>query len=222
MSSSNSMRKTRNWLRSVYLWLMEARYFALSIAVVVCAIFFIVMLGSSERSIRLAGMTLQLLGVGTVIWGVAKTREFFGHTPVASQIKDWLLKFPRYTPKPVVLSASGTFEPLTVRSYGFSSPPKVSPFTTEGRLAAIEVELNQMREQFCKTHQIIDEKVAGINHLIEVETASRNQSVQYVLQRLELTATGGIHITSVGALWLFIGVILGSASPELAAIFSGK
>jgi len=33
---------------------------------------------------------------------------------------------------------------------------------------------------------------------------------------LEATGTGGVHISAIGASWLFVGIILSTAAPEIA------
>jgi hypothetical protein len=35
------------------------------------------------------------------------------------------------------------------------------------------------------------------------------------LKKLEATGTGGIHISAIGASWLFVGVILSTAAVEI-------
>jgi hypothetical protein len=48
------------------------------------------------------------------------------------------------------------------------------------------------------------------------EEQARAAEDQVIRHKLETTETGGIHVTAMGALWLFVGVTLSTASPEIA------
>ena len=70
------------WLRDVWFWLralgrwlvLDARQFWLAIVVAGGALLISLQPGTSEQFIRLTGMVLQLLGLGTVAWEIAETR----------------------------------------------------------------------------------------------------------------------------------------------------
>ncbi len=39
-----------------------------------------------------------------------------------------------------------------------------------------------------------------------------------IRKRLEATGTGGVHISAIGASWLFVGVVLSTAGVEIAEL----
>ena len=48
------------------------------------------------------------------------------------------------------------------------------------------------------------------------EEQARISSDSEIMTKLETTETGGLTISAIGAVWLFVGVILSSSSVELA------
>jgi hypothetical protein len=54
---------------------------------------------------------------------------------------------------------------------------------------------------------------------LEGEANARSAEDKVIREKLEATGTGGVHISAIGALWLFVGVTLSTASVELASIF---
>ena len=48
------------------------------------------------------------------------------------------------------------------------------------------------------------------------EQQTRQTEDQAILKKLEATGTGGVHISAIGASWLFVGVVLSTAGIEIA------
>lgn len=206
------------WLRAVSTWLSEARYAWLALSAVAVTAFAICAAGNTEQAIRLGGMALQLLGVGTVAWGISETRASFGHTPLLVVALSWLRHFPHCGPRVVTASSNVTMAPMTGCAYGSVSPAASSDQSIEGRLASLEQQQADLRTTISNLHVALDQEIRKTANQIAEESKIRDMAITGVRKRLETTATGGIHITAVGAVWLFVGVILGSASPELASL----
>lgn len=51
---------------------------------------------------------------------------------------------------------------------------------------------------------------------VSTESQHRMSEDEALAKKLESTATGGVHITAMGAVWLFVGVSLSTAGTELA------
>jgi hypothetical protein len=54
---------------------------------------------------------------------------------------------------------------------------------------------------------------------LKQEQQIRSDEDQHIRAKMELTNTGGLHISAMGALWLAIGVIMSSIPSELAVWF---
>jgi len=61
--------------------LAELRYLVFAVVFVGLAFALIYSLEATEQSFRLIGLGLQLIGIGTVIWGILATRAFSGTRP---------------------------------------------------------------------------------------------------------------------------------------------
>jgi hypothetical protein len=86
----------RSRLKAVWLWLAEARHAWLATAVICVAFVVSLRPHTTEPIIRIRDLCLQLLGIGTVLWGISETRALFGHLSFTSKAKAWLGRFPLY------------------------------------------------------------------------------------------------------------------------------
>jgi hypothetical protein len=75
-------------------WLGEWRLLYLAALYVLLGFTLIWCVDASERTIRLVGLALQIIGIGTVICGISTTRKQFGHPPVVSLLASWLRRCP--------------------------------------------------------------------------------------------------------------------------------
>ena len=195
---------------------MELQHAWLALAVTAVAVFIAFRTGASEPTIRLTGMLLQLLGVGTVAWGVAQTRSQFGHASLWSLFRSWVRRFPPFRPKTIIGYASGVMPGFTGHAYGTVSPAPLQNPTMEERVALLEAHEKELRQGLRQHEQRLEQHVRQAAAALADEASARERVVQDILRRLETTATGGIHITAIGAVWLFAGVILGTGSGEIA------
>ena len=77
-----------NWytFKALGRWLRELRMFVFAAVYVLLSFALIYGFGATEQAIRIVGLVLQLFGIGTVIWGISKTRAHFGRTNRRLQI----------------------------------------------------------------------------------------------------------------------------------------
>jgi len=56
------------------------------------------------------------------------------------------------------------------------------------------------------------------SHVDDLKQEERNRARedQSIREKLEATETGGLHISVMGALWLFVGVTLSTGASEIA------
>jgi hypothetical protein len=204
-------------LKSVWYWLAEARYVWLSVGGVAVALVISLRPGTAEPTIRMVGLGLQLFGIGTVMWGISETRALFGHASLVSKAKGWLIRFPLLR-RSVVISATGVAAGSAVgkaRAYG-THGPGANP-TTESRLDAIEKNIASIHDRITETQHEIDVESTKTATAFTREEQLRASEDRAIREKLEATGTGGVHISAIGALCLFVGVILSTAAPEIAA-----
>lgn len=189
----------------------------LSAGGVAVALFISLRPGTSEPVIRMTGLALQLLGIGTVIWEISETRTLFGHPSLTSKAKGWLGRFPLLR-RSAVVSATGIASSASVgnaRAYG-THGPGANP-TTESRLDALEKNMASIHERITQTQHEIDVESNKAADAFTREEQLRASEDRAIREKLEATGTSGVHISAIGALCLFVGVILSAAAPEISA-----
>lgn len=204
-------------LKAVWPWLAEARYAGLSAVVICVALVISLRPHTAEPVIRLTGLVLQLLGIGTVIWGISETRALFGHPSFASKAKSWLSRFPLLR-RNIVLTASGAvFSAAFGKARGYETHGPANP-SIEARVEALEKNVTSIHERISQTQKEMDEEFHQTVDALKREEQSRQTEDGVIREKLEATGTGGVHISAIGASWLFVGVILSTAAIELAEL----
>jgi hypothetical protein len=161
-------------------------------------------------------MFMDMLGLFTVAWGVAETRKQFGHPSLFKVGIALLRRFPAFN-RSITLAASASCQANSSSSargyqtYGAGENPNV-----ESRLAAIEKNISAINERIDATQREMDTEFRNVKTSLSQESQNRASADQAISKQLEVTATGGVHISLMGVVWLFIGVVLTNASQEIA------
>jgi hypothetical protein len=85
----------------------------------------------------------------------------------------------------------------------------------EERLEAIEKNIPLMQGRISNTQNDLDHAVRVLQGELKNIATSSTEQVQRVHSQVRSLGTGSLHISAMGALWLFIGSILGTLSQEL-------
>lgn len=203
-------------VKQLWPWLVEARFAGLALGVIAVAIAVALQPHTPEYVIRLTGLVLQLLGIGTVIWGISETRALFGHASFASKAKSWLKRFPLRRKKVVLGAGATSHVAVTCKGRGFvTQGPGPNP-TVETRIVALEGNISLIHERISGTEKYIDEEFSRTAEALKIERQERHAEDNAIRENLEATGTGGVHISAIGASWLFVGVILSTAGVEIA------
>jgi hypothetical protein len=86
----------------------------------------------------------------------------------------------------------------------------------ETRVDALERNVKLIHGRIDHTQSEMDQKFRTHAALLDREAQTRARDDQALREKLEATETGGLHISAMGALWLFVGVTLSTAAPEIA------
>lgn len=194
---------------------MEAKYTWLSLGVIA-----IVLLPSilwpSEKVIRYAGLILQLLGIGTVIWGISLTRALFGHPSFAAKVLSWLVRFPLRKRTVIFGAGAGVLAMISGKARAYQSHNPAENATIEQRLDSLERNIQLIHDRITGTEKEIDEEFRKTAEAIKSEANTRDAENRILHKKLEATGIGGVHISAIGALWLFVGVVLSTAALEIS------
>lgn len=213
------MRNLLAWLKAILHWLVEWRLFCLGFFVVVAPACFIVFVCADEVVIRIAGMVLQLLGIGTVAWGIHITRKEFGHPSVFTVWRKRLNRFPAFGNRGATGSSNITLPPMTGSGRGYSSVSAGTNPTIDARIQALEENLKLVNARVSQTHNEMDQGFRKQSDAFKQEQQIRSDEDRDIRAKMESTNTGGLHISAMGALWLAVGVVMSSIPSELAVWF---
>jgi hypothetical protein len=210
----------RSRLKAFWLWLIEGpmRYvWSLALLVVVAGLF-LRLRGVNEPSVRLVGLVSQVLGIATVAWGAKKTREDFGYPSLTSRAMEWLKRFPLRRRDVVLAADTGGMLAMAgkLRAFGTVRPANQ---TTEARLDAVEKNIKAIHDRISGTQDEMDRGFSDASEALKREERTRAADDSAIREKLAATATGGLYITLIGAALLLVGVVLSTASPEIAARF---
>jgi hypothetical protein len=211
------MKKFVNWLKSIFYWFIKPYLFWITILVLAASLVQVVYISSSEASFRITGLFLQILGIGTVAYGIHETRKMFGHPSFFSLAKDWLERFPKFGGRIRLFSSN-------IQATSMVGNPRLHVWmnakddSNEERIKAIEINLKSVNERLCEAQNQIDQCERKIQQDIKKEQDVRIKVDREILDKIEAIETGGIHITAMGVVWLFVGVIMSSVPVELSKL----
>jgi hypothetical protein len=196
-------------------WVAEWKYLWIALAVNAIALVVALRPGTGEPVIRLTGLVLQLLGIATVIWGISETRAFFGHPSVGSMAKAWLQRYP-LRGRTIVVSGISLSAGTALASGRAHATHGAGPTpTTDTRLDALEKNITSIHDRITATERDLEMKLTKAAVALDAEVRTRAAEDVSICKKLETVGTGGVHISAIGASWLFVGVILSTAALEI-------
>jgi hypothetical protein len=167
--------------------------------------------GVSERSVRIAGWALEVLGMATVAWGIHTTRKQFGEASFTAMVRDWWKR--RHPPGAISGSAHMTLGGAAEAN--FAGAITVGPRTVEERLARIERDLHLLTRRIDTVANDIRNEKQERRDAIATETHIREQKDAEIQSKMQLFATGGIYVSTMGLVWLVFGLTLSTVPNEI-------
>ena len=90
----------------------------------------------------------------------------------------------------------------------------------EARLDALLKDIDCAHERISQAQSDMDQIDRDHSKAMQQEQREREKEIQELRGVLETTETGGLSLSAVGAVWLFLGVAMSTAAPELARLAS--
>jgi hypothetical protein len=174
-----------------------------------------------EAHMRWTGMLLQIGGVGTVAWGLSKTRQLFGRQGIGESIIRWAAAIPEqfHCPKPV--SASINMDMAGV-SQSMTGPVRIS-----AKMKSLEEKVSWLLDQVEKLENRMEDlsregrqREKKLKGLIDEESSERESADENISQQIEEVAIGGLHLELMGLVWLVVGIVLSSFPVVLGGVLS--
>lgn len=212
------MRIVMAQLRLTARWLAELKYLAFGFVFVGLAFALIYSFQATEQSVRLAGLGLQVIGIATIIWEILVARESFGHPRVADMIVAWFRRCPlarraaHLAPEGVQVTAEVTGGRLVAMFQ-----PKAD-LTMEQKVEHLQRGLLTIQNRIAQAESEMDRKFRSAEAALAKNARELRQAHDGILKTIEEVSTRDMYIAAIGALWLFVGVILSTAASEVAGL----
>jgi hypothetical protein len=173
----------------------------------------------TEQTFRLAGLVLQVFGTTTVIWAVLRTRKDWGLERLRSISLKWLKRFPKLrrhaTLYPNSMQSGST---LDVARLTRALRPLDGELTVDTLATLVTENLQILQDRISAAEQGLETKLLSLNLSLEAADRARKEEAEAIRRELLKSATGSLHISAIGAAWLIVGIILGTAPKEIADI----
>lgn len=174
--------------------------------------------GTLDDRIRIAGMTLELLGIFTVAFGLKEKRVLFQRPSLLDRLRTWFKSRPRFGTQNISASITGVGGIGSASAFGRASvwlgtPPNAS---VEIRLATLEANILRLREEQSEIEKRVHEETRHRNEALKAEREERQTVTRELRTQLDTFGAGNLDIEAAGIFWLVVGVMLATASPEIA------
>lgn len=170
--------------------------------------------GPSEQSIRISGMFLQLGGIVTVVWGIVSTRQFFGLPRLRDGLRAWWARAPFKSRKVVIGVGSGQLG-FFGEGHAYSTFPVDHSAAIDDQIKALERNIALVHERITTVHSDARTKHDELKTKVTEHTGRLKELDTKLMNDMRSFGTSGLHISGIGAAWLFLGTIMGSASQEI-------
>lgn len=204
-------------IKETFRWVCRTRYVSIPSVVIIIALVGCLNPHSSEKVIRYIGLLLQLAGTTTVIWGVIKTRKDFNLEPLWSKVVGWVKDCPLRHKIGTLGAVSAQGRSSIMSASAYQAYPLGDNPSIESVVEAMMKYVGDLHQSIANTRHELEVKIQVVQ---EGEEQARKEEAQSIRQELLQTATGGLHISAIGATWLLLGILLGTISQEIAALVS--
>jgi len=148
-----------------------------------------------------------------------ETRKIFGVSSVREQLSGQLerlasaWKLEKYT-----LTAESTKFETTLGSPQFSVS-RSADATIEERLDALEEKCQQLNQQLIDARNELKSEARRLGEAVENERQARDEADAQIQEQLEAFSVGGLHLESMGLVWLLVGITFATLSEEIATVW---
>jgi hypothetical protein len=212
-----------DWLKRILIWLWKAKLIWLALAVLFACFliaFYPKSNESNESRIRIMGLILQLVGISTVFIGILEVRKLFNHPSLFAIGSKWLKSFPPFRIPKIASTANVANDGQVAFTSGLVLQHRASPNATiEERVRVLESNRDHLEHQITEFSQQITQINKDINKDLSSERQKRERNILELEIKLETTETAGEYLSLIGLVWLFIGLVMSTASVELSHLF---
>jgi len=209
------LKRLLRWLVATGRWIWEVNRFwaPFLVALVICASVAVIWRCPVEREVRLTGMVLQLLGLITIVLRLRAAQQQFPE----QMLKHWWQRRPRFKAQNTViiaaLMANDSADTASFRARVTPGPQA----TLEQRLAMLEDSYTKLFDEVGGFGYEVKRRTDELSGKLQDELTAREAADKRIDEQLREEAVGSLHLDLWGVLFFILGIIAGTASPEIAA-----
>lgn len=207
------------WLRAIPHWVWDGRDIWGPLLVVVVTVLAALLARKMDNGFRYAGLTLQILGIVTVVKGLRDRRRTFNKPGLLRLFLQWTANYPRFAPKTHVIALEGIASGAVVGSAsGFVWHGVSDKATVEERLVGMQKNLDTVKQLVLDAQKEAQVEATKLHSKLKSERHEREASDRALGAKLESVGAGNLHLETIGVFWLIVGIILGTVPSELATL----
>lgn len=169
-------------------------------------------------TLRYSGLILQVSGIATIAWGIRGKRKLFRRPSLAERAREWIKRFPDLLRKPEPINVSMSATISGVAGMSAAGVLLAGSNSLEDRVSRLEKRLKETEARLAGTEQRLHDEVTTLRDAAASEKAAREQADRAILTQLESFSVGELHIEAMGAVWVFVGIVLATIPAELAIV----
>lgn len=170
--------------------------------------------GAAERTFRLTGMVLQIVGFIMTIWQILETRRALGLPTWFESVRNYFKGFPAAGE---TISMSAEFAPFNVTMSATATVHRDPKAKVEDRLARLERDVDGLRDQIGSLDSKHASEISSIKQDLSRKAEELRTQMSEIQSRFEELIGGSTTPNTVGIFYFVVGLVLASASVELAA-----
>ncbi len=153
---------------------------------------------------KLIGMSLQVLGGLLILFSVNENLGVFRKQSLGSVIVSWFREFPIV--RTHILGAGNTSQASSSSGSGLTIG-RERPATIDGRVAELELQLQEVREEMRSKHVRIISRIDAVNEALSKSVIDADVKLTSLSERIEQATVGGFKLQAFGVLLAVYGAI---------------
>ncbi|WP_340121903.1 hypothetical protein [Methylobacter svalbardensis] len=199
------IKKFGRWIIRVAKWLWEEKKVWITVLSIIGVFFFFWLIFpeklEGEDRFRLTGLTLELLGICTVVYGVNETLKSLERPQLHDIISEWFKRFPKFEDKnnDITLTLNGMSSTCAQGSlFPHILRPVPNSLSLDKRVTLLEENLNQTNMAMFVIQQMLKQESQSMSEALTNESREREVGDENAQQQLKEFAVEGLALEIMG------------------------
>jgi hypothetical protein len=209
-----------DWLKRVGQWLWRGRLLcgavsSLLLVPAACAL----IIEDRELQIRYSGLAFELLGLLLVIRGIRETRTLFKKPSLRRFAAAWLRSWPSWRVAAHVRVGVGHAAVGDMTASLRGTAEISADATLEQKVEALRLQMKVLTDDVATVRADHERRLSAQQDELANEKRARADGDAAIRVLIDESIAGGLHLEAIGVVWLLLGIVLSTASTEVAKLF---